>query len=94
MGWYCYSQNNSGGSFVGPHYVIVQAASSDEADEKAEDGNVVYFGGVAAGHDCSCCGDRWRQSMDDEGDDVPTIWGKPVDLVSLEYDGDPVVLIE
>jgi len=61
-GWYEYRQNNSGGSFVEndsvAHYVLVQATSTADADNKAESVGI-YFDGCHKGYDCTCCGDRW-----------------------------------
>jgi len=34
--FFTYYQNNSGGSFVGPHFVIIEADSNSEADYIAE----------------------------------------------------------
>lgn len=43
--FYTYRQNNSGGYYIGPSYVIVEADSSSEADFIAEQ-NGIYFNGV------------------------------------------------
>lgn len=82
MKFYTYSQNNSGGNFhyddkagIG-EYVIVEAENPDAASAKAQDIGI-YFGGVSDGRDCGCCGDRWSDYLDD-GDDVPSLYGKPV----------------
>jgi hypothetical protein len=83
--FYTYSQNNSGGSFDIDHhfgittYVIVEADSASDADERAEDIGL-YFNGAG---DCDCCGNRWSPAAgwwDDasDGDSVPSIWGEPV----------------
>lgn len=84
MAFYTYDQNNSGGSFEFDHrngislYVIVEADSAGEADEKAEDIGL-YFDGA---YDCSCCGNRWHEAggwwSDDEGDQYPSVFGRPV----------------
>jgi hypothetical protein len=78
--FYTFSQNNSGGSFTGPAaYVIVEALSPDDANNRAESAGL-YFDGCDDGRDCSCCGDRWyRQFRADNGDDKPSIYGTPVD---------------
>lgn len=78
--FYTYNQNNSGGSFsldevAGiTHYVIVEAYSADDANERAE--NIgLYFDGDG---DCPCCGDRWySQWSDKDGDPEPMIYGEP-----------------
>lgn len=63
--FYCYYQNNSGGSFVvndrlAP-YVIIEANSYDESTSIAERIGI-YFDGVSKGIDCDCCGDRWYRT--------------------------------
>lgn len=63
--FYVYRQNNSGGYFIGPKFVIVQAVSADHADDLASDHGDVYFNGCASGADCSCCGDRWHTQWED-----------------------------
>lgn len=63
MPFYCYDQNNSGGSFDFDKNlscsVIVEAANADEANSKAKDIGI-YFNGSDNDRDCSCCGDRWN----------------------------------
>lgn len=61
--FYRFSQNNSGGFFVGPQVLIVEAASTEEAEARAVAAGV-YFDGVAAERDCECCGDRWFRDPD------------------------------
>jgi hypothetical protein len=65
--WYEYRQNNSGGSFIQNDdvsiTVLIQAASTKEADTKAEDIGI-YFDGCSDGRDCDCCGDRWNRAWD------------------------------
>lgn len=83
--FYCFNQNNSGGSFQiddrVSEYVIIEADSASEANDRAE--NVgIYFNGCDDERDCPCCGDRWYPAWKDEGDTSPTIYGKPVS----EYD--------
>ena len=73
--FYTYSQNNSGGSFIGPHHVIVEADSARQANSIAQDHDV-YFDGVEFGDDCECCGDRWIPiEKDSEGTQSPMIFG-------------------
>lgn len=66
-GWYEFRQNNSGGSFIMDEdltvYVLIQAASTDEANTKAQDIGI-YFDGCSDGRDCDCCGDRWYEAGD------------------------------
>lgn len=86
--FYTYRQNNSGGFFKITkkikHYVIIEADSAKEADEKAESIGL-YFDGVKKGIDCPCCGDRWDKADDScfgiNGTEKPEIWGQSV----LEY---------
>lgn len=75
MAFFTFHQNNSGGSFFGPEYVIIEADSADEANEIAMDHDV-YFDGVHHGNDCPCCGDRWYPVDDDDATDKPEIYGK------------------
>jgi hypothetical protein len=62
--FYRYTQNNSGGVWVGAPHVVVEAANLDEAEAIAK-GAGVYFDGVAAELDCECCGDRWFRGADE-----------------------------
>ena len=71
MKFFGYSQNNSGGYYDGPLYVIVQAKDSDHADSLVTLNTDVYFNGCSTGSDCSCCGDRWNRCWGD-GDDLPS----------------------
>jgi len=73
--FYTYRQNNSGGSFVGPLYVCVEAESEEEAEEIAQE-NGVYFNGCSTGRDCSCRGDRWYCRP--EENDFPGCYGEPL----------------
>lgn len=89
MGFYEFSQNNSGGSFDYDensgisHFVIVEADSADDANARAERIGL-YFDGYG---DCECCGNRWYEQWDYQGSsdasEVPTIYG--VDVSSGVY---------
>lgn len=74
MKYYYFNQNNSGGHFhlddsmVGAHTVVIQANSAEEANEKAE-WLGIYFRGVEDGRDCSCCGDRWYKTDEQDSTD-------------------------
>lgn len=46
MAWFTYNQNNSGGAFSGPAFIIVEANNAAEADARALEHDV-YFDGVA-----------------------------------------------
>lgn len=81
--FYEFSQNNSGGVFDVDtergisHFVIVEADSIEEANEKAERIGL-YFDSSRA-NDCSCCGSRWHELGDwDDPDTVPSYYGKPI----------------
>ena len=52
--FYSFIQNNSFGYYIGPVAIIVRAADSVEANQKAESKGV-YFDGK---NDCPCCGNR------------------------------------
>jgi hypothetical protein len=72
--FYRFRQNNSGGRFVRDNnlntVVIIEADSNEKMMEVAD--NIgIYFGGVAAGLDCECCGDRWDYPT--ESEEMPQI---------------------
>ena len=71
-----FRQNNSGGQFMGPKFVVVKADDADQANQIAQDQGPVYFDGVADGRDCDCCGDRWYPVHDFNADDI---WGVNMD---------------
>lgn len=75
--FYTFDQNNSGGYYEKSNgistHVIIEANSSDEANEIAEDKGV-YFNGVADGIDCECCGDRWYRVNEYDGTAVPMVY--------------------
>ncbi len=79
MPFYTYVQNNSGGYFEGPKYVIVEADTHREADRRAVDEADLYFDGVESGTDCDCCGDRWTRAWELDAEDSPLIYGKPAE---------------
>lgn len=82
MSFFLYTQNNSGGGFDFDetrgltHYVIVEAASADEANERAREIGI-YFNGCDSGQDCACCGDRWDEAGSYDEEDQPEIYGEP-----------------
>lgn len=82
MKFYHYSQNNSGGHFTYDkkagitHHVIIEASSPSDADARAEKIGL-YFDGCEKEMDCDCCGDRWSRTYS-KGDEVPSIYSKPV----------------
>jgi hypothetical protein len=75
--FYTFTQNNSGGYFKGPEYVIVEADSASEANYIAlnHTDSPIYFNGCRTGNDCSCCGDRWSAVWEDCGTCTPEIYG-------------------
>jgi hypothetical protein len=80
--FFTYRQNNSFGKFDADDkvavYVIIEADSAKEADQRAQDWAGIYFNGCDQGIDCPCCGDRWSEAWDDnEGTEEPTIYGEP-----------------
>lgn len=83
--FYSFNQNNSGGSFSVSEkdgiseYVIIEATSAENANNIAE-GIGIYFNGCNEGMDCSCCGDRWYSVDERDGEDVPSIYGTPIEL--------------
>ena len=90
MGFYHFSQNNSGGSFESDkssgitHHVIVEGRDWKDVKHRAEDIGL-YWNGCDSGRDCSCCGDRWSDYGDnDDLTDEPMIYGDPV-TVPLKY---------
>lgn len=94
--FYTYRQNNSGGSFKITkkikHYVIIEADSAKEANEKAKKVGI-YFNGVEKDIDCPCCGDRWRKADDPyfgtDGTKEPEIYGQSVrDFLKQEVRAD------
>lgn len=77
--FYTFRQNNSGGSFDRDDYVdiyvIIEASSADKANSIAQSIGI-YFDGVDKGQDCECCGDRWYSVSENDGTDIPEIYGK------------------
>lgn len=77
--FFCYYQNNSGGSFDYNEnlagVVCIEAASACEANSKAETIGI-YFEGVWTGRDCDCCGDRWTAA--ENGHSEPLYYDEPV----------------
>jgi hypothetical protein len=59
--YYTFVQNNSGGTYNGPHYIIIESFSMAHAIEFAEDNTEIYFDGCEDDIDCNCCGDRWNR---------------------------------
>ena len=92
--FYEYSQNNSGGHFqmdkTIAHFMIIEAASADAANEIAERIGI-YFDGIADEIDCECCGDRWHEAVG-AGYQVPSIYGRPATDYDTRYGAGPTKL--
>lgn len=76
MKWFHYSQNNTGGTFIGPAgHVCIEAENAADADVRAVAAGL-YFNGCDDGTDCSCCGDRWsaKSEWDRKGTDEPMVY--------------------
>ena len=84
MAWFTFNQNNSGGYFHGPRYVLIQANSSVSANAIAEK-NDIYFNGCDKGIDCSCCGDRWDRVWQNNGTEKPMIYDQVIDTENPSY---------
>lgn len=81
--WYTMRQNNSGGYFIRNNEVrdtvIVQASSPEDAESRAES--------IICGNDyyCECCGERWHTWFSEgDGEEVPSLYGKPIDELDRE----------
>lgn len=83
MQFYTFKQNNSGGSFdederAGIGYAVcIEAQSAAEANDRAL-AIGLYFDGSDSGADCPCCGDRWYPAYEDEAEQRPSIYGRPL----------------
>lgn len=82
MGFFCFNQNNTGGSWQFEegqisHFVLIEADSATQANAKAEDIGI-YFDGCESGRDCSCCGNRWYKVHKNEGTNKPMIYDQDV----------------
>jgi hypothetical protein len=81
--FYEFRQNNTGGNFVIDDtrgigvWVIVEADSVADAAYRAERVGL-YWDGCDTGQDCSCCGDRWYLPRQDDGKEVPSTYGRPI----------------
>jgi len=90
MKFYCFKQNNSGGSFVVDVEKGINATTIIEANNATEANNIaerhgIYFSGVSAGFDCECCGDRWYRVDEYDGEDFPHKYGKPLEFFNKYY---------
>lgn len=92
--FFCYRQNNSGGSFHRSEdydvVTIVPGTSSEDADRRAEELGI-YFDGCSSDRDCSCCGDRWSRSYED-GDEEPLVYGQTPEAYVAGQFSRPVII--
>lgn len=83
MKFYEFDQNNSGGSFIIDEEegigtaIWIQAFDANEANVIAERLGL-YFDGVNDDMDCECCGDRWLEASEYDGEET---------LKLTQYDG-------
>ena len=74
--FYRFRQNNTGGSWdINDDLtvrVIIEADSADEANRKAKKLGMYWYGSDHDGPDCPCCGDRWTQVYDYDGEEELT----------------------
>lgn len=94
---YSFRQNNSHGYYCLPakHIIVKNARDSEHATEIAMAAGV-YFNGVAAGSDCSCCGDRWYNydyEYDTMEDALLNITREDIIRDSMESDGVPHYIV-
>lgn len=82
-----FHQNNSGGRYVGPTDVIIEAENAQEANSLATSSRRVeiYFDGCSSGRDCYCCGDRWTRAEDDAAKSEPCWYHLPLGNVDEEW---------
>jgi len=81
MSWYKFRQNNSGGKLRAPAlYVVVEAERAEFANIIAQEFEI-YFDPECE-IDCSCCGSRWDEASEDDGQQIePSL----ADLSPPEY---------
>lgn len=88
--FFTFNQNNSGGKTVHDSnvsdYVIIEANDYKEANYLAQRIGI-YFDGCASGIDCSCCGDRWSEAWNDDGDEEPMIYNESVKTIDSYFRG-------
>ncbi len=89
--WFMFSQNNSGGSFVENdvvcEYVGIQARNAAEAIRMAQHLFEPYS------DYCPCCGERWSYYVDDDdGFDVPSIYGESIYEAKKQWYREKVIL--
>lgn len=75
--FYSLPQFNSGGRHIINdkigRFIIIEAQTAAEARRRAYEITKDYMSY------CPCCGERWDyDSLDDEGETFPNIWGEPI----------------
>lgn len=83
-----YSQNNSGGFFVGPTDVIIEAVSSEDADQRATASGHVDFDAIS----CETCGGRWDYAYG-KGDPEPMIYSVPINKAVKNWFREEVTVV-
>jgi hypothetical protein len=75
--YFTFVQNNSGGFYIGPRAVIIQASTFKQANRIATLHGIRF--GWANSDSCTCCGLRWDPQHDQaDGTDTPQIHGTDV----------------
>ena len=84
--FYTFGQNNSGGYYIGPSYIIIEAINPEQANQIAETTGYIYFDGIDSERDCECCGDRWNTVYEWNGYDFPSAYGsEPIENEQVHY---------
>lgn len=82
--FYCFPQNNTKGVFLFDRnagitdYVIIEADTPYDANEKAESIGIYFYGANDDEIDCPCCGDRWEPVTALDGKPFPSLYGQDV----------------
>lgn len=79
--YYTFLQNNSGGYFIEDEnlgigsLIIIESESANQANQKLEEIGSNYSGF----HEyCECCGERWCSVDEDDGKEVPELFGNNI----------------
>lgn len=87
--FYEFRQNNSGGSFdvddILCHIVVIEAESAEQANAIAKDLGI-YFNGTEDETDCPCCGDRWSEVDEFDGEDLDSFTSSDVFISKYSRD--------
>jgi len=83
--FYTYRQNSSGGSYDDSStYVIIEAESAYAANILAEYYGI-YFDGCDKNIDCRCCGDRWTEATESDGEEFIHIYNQPIKDINMRH---------